>query len=290
MQRCGPTPAAGERRDERQGCLCVSPLSTVVGWEQGAAPHCVLCRASVLRGACLIGSEGQVPSSNSKVLQFQVLLHCRGLGTLLAVGCMDGSVCLVDAAHPAAPRLVCSAQPHRKYVVAAKWAPSGRHLVCASWDETFSVLRAEQPPSGGSGACSSSGSGELELTLLHQEQSGGQVLDVEFLPSTSGRDSEGVGANGEATFLVAIRGTNYLRQYVVREGRDPGAPGEPAVQLARSINLNAVGDDYVSFSAAHLALAPGGEMVLVSADNGRLIVLELEGVERAGGCLGNIRT
>ena len=45
----------------------------------------------------------------------------------------------------------------------------------------------------------------------------------------------------------------------------------------RRINLNVVGDDFVSFSAQHLALSPDGEFVLVSTDNGRLIMLERTG-------------
>ena len=41
--------------------------------------------------------------------------------------------------------------------------------------------------------------------------------------------------------------------------------------------MNALGDDHVSFSAAHLAASPCGRLLLVSGDNGRLVVFETAG-------------
>lgn len=41
--------------------------------------------------------------------------------------------------------------------------------------------------------------------------------------------------------------------------------------------MNALGDDHVSFSAAHLAVSPCGRLLLVSGDNGRLVVYETAG-------------
>ena len=41
--------------------------------------------------------------------------------------------------------------------------------------------------------------------------------------------------------------------------------------------MNALGDDHVSFSAAHLAASACGRLLLVSGDNGRLVVYETAG-------------
>lgn len=42
-------------------------------------------------------------------------------------------------------------------------------------------------------------------------------------------------------------------------------------------SMNALGDDHVSFSAAHLAASPCGRLLLVSGDNGRLVLYETGG-------------
>jgi len=104
-----------------------------------------------------------------------------------------------------------------------------------------------------------------------------------------------------------VQGSNYLRQLSITPGSSsgssanlspgsggaanssetraagtgaPGAGGGSVVEVGR-INMNATGDDHVSFSAVHLALSPCGRLLLVSADNGRLVIYERAG-ERVG--------
>ena len=216
---------------------------------------------------------------------------------IVAAGCMDGSVAVLDAVGGV---LLARATPHRKYVVAASWAPGGRHLVTASWDQSYAVLRLQRR-SGGAGDGSGEGGdaagwwvGEWELVVVHQEQCAAKVNAVEFLPPPPLRllpsDSKagGGGGSSSSSFLVAVQGSNYLRQLSISErggsgGGDSGTAATAAtdtvvrVREERRINLNALGDDHVSFSAAALALSLCRRMLLVSADNGRLLVYETEG-------------
>lgn len=234
---------------------------------------------------------------------------------LLAAGCMDGSVAVADAGTGRVLHMLPRA--HAKYVVAAQWAGDGEHLVTGSWDESFAIHRwqpraGEGPGSSdasaglssradGAGTAGSSGSadddGGGELVSLQKEQVLGQVTALLFLP------------NG-ASFLIAVRNSNYLRQYRLASSASApaaassasapaaaasgaaaspggvqtlpeaeggsGAVPEPAAAEERRLNMNASGDDHVSFSAMHLALSPCGAFLLVSADNGRLIIWELE--------------
>ncbi|GAB4820603.1 hypothetical protein N2152v2_007649 [Parachlorella kessleri] len=246
---------------------------------------------------------GSLVVSSSGVLS--VAIHPDGssgsFGSCIAVGCMDGTVCLVSIANPAAPQLVSSLQPHKKYVVVLKFSPDGKHLVSGSWDHTFVVMTVSRraAATADAAAAASGGGGGSDETLLqaiHTEQCGAQVQHLEFLPG-SGQSRE------PPCFLVAVKGSNYLRQYTLAPppvtdssgssggggGNDGGRDGPTAlgvglqpslavqVKEIQRINMNAVGDDYVSFSACHLAVSPGaGELLLVSADNGRILVLEAQ--------------
>ncbi len=44
------------------------------------------------------------------------------------------------------------------------------------------------------------------------------------------------------------------------------------------MNLNATGDDHVSFTAAHLALSPCGSYLLISTDGARIIMMAIAGM------------
>lgn len=50
------------------------------------------------------------------------------------------------------------------------------------------------------------------------------------------------------------------------------------MQETGTVNLNALGDDHVSFSASHLALSPDGQFLLASTDGPRLLMLRVKGV------------
>jgi hypothetical protein len=224
----------------------------------------------------------------------------EGSSSLVAAGCMDGSIAVLDAA---SGTLQARCQPHRKYVVAAAWAADGRHLVTGSWDHSYAVHRlqrqqpaaAQQPTAAAllvaaaddeaAGEPASSCAG-WELVRVHEAQTAAKVNAVLPLPSSSGDGgdlgSSSTGSSTSSSFLVAVQGSNYLCHLSISNPAaacDSGA-GSPAAAVVREearINMNARGDDHVSFSAAHLALSPCARLLLVSADNGRLLVYERHG-------------
>ena len=198
--------------------------------------------------------------------------------SLVAAGCMDGSVVVADAA---AGAVLASAQPHRKYVVAAAFSPDGAHLVTASWDHSFAVhhLRRRDPAAAAAAGQEAAGGGsggggqrrEWELVTVHSVPTAAKVNAVQFLPSSASDAS-----TATSTFLVAVQGSNYLRQLAIAPP-PTFTTGATALRQEPRINMNPRGDDHVSFSAAHLALSPCARLLLVSADNGRLLVYEREG-------------
>jgi WD40 repeat protein len=182
-------------------------------------------------------------------------------GRVIAAGCMDGSVCLLDGA---SLEVLASGRPHAKYVVALRWACGGRFLVSGGWDSSFAVLRVGKDGGGGGGR---------SLAVAHTEACCGQVEDVCVL-------------QGGASFLVATRGTNYLDEYEIvegpgasrRDGAAAGGPAVPAVRVRRVArrNMNSSPlDHHVSFSAMRLALSPCGRLLAVSADSGRVLIYSL---------------
>lgn len=132
---------------------------------------------------------------------------------------------------------------------------------------------------------SGSSSGWKLVESVYSAHTTGRVNDVVFLPggSSSGRGGEGDGSGSStstSSFLVAVQGSNYLRQLSITTSSSSSSGGSEAtteVRQARRINMNAAGDDHVSFSAAHLAVSPCGRLLLVSADNGRLVVYSIAG-------------
>lgn len=221
--------------------------------------------------------------------------------SIVAVGCMDGSIVVLDAGSGV---VLARAQPHRKYIVALQWAPDGRHLVSAAWDNSFAVHRLQRQPaaaaeaeadaavaaaSNSSSGSSSDGGWEL-VTNIYVEQTPARVNALAFLPASSSssvnNSSSGNGGSGtdsgspkdassscssSSSFLVAVQGSNYLRQLsITTTGCDSGnssssngdgggdiASGynsmqqpqsQTVVREERRINMNALGNDHVSFS------------------------------------------
>lgn len=90
------------------------------------------------------GGEGQESSGS-------------GGRSLLAVGSMDGSVCVLNAATGA---LLARARPHSKYVVRAAFGPCGGGLLAtASFDQTCCLLRLVESSSGDGGGNGEVGAG-----------------------------------------------------------------------------------------------------------------------------------
>lgn len=50
------------------------------------------------------------------------------------------------------------------------------------------------------------------------------------------------------------------------------------MQEVGKVNMNATGDDHVSFTASHIALSPCGRYILISTDGARIIMTAVSGV------------
>ena len=50
------------------------------------------------------------------------------------------------------------------------------------------------------------------------------------------------------------------------------------VQETGKVNMNAAGDDHVSFTASYLSLSPCGKYLLISTDGARIIMMAVQGV------------
>jgi hypothetical protein len=48
-------------------------------------------------------------------------------------------------------------------------------------------------------------------------------------------------------------------------------------QEVGKVNMNAMKDDHVSFTASHLALSPCGKYMLISTDGARIIMMAISG-------------
>ncbi|CAK0734557.1 hypothetical protein CVIRNUC_000448 [Coccomyxa viridis] len=160
---------------------------------------------------------------------------------VLLVGAMDGSVSILDAEEG---YVLSTAKAHTKYCVQATWNSSGTGFITASWDQSLSLYEwsAAKHVQEGSQAAE-------EPKLRHREAFPTAVTAAAYLP------------NGN--IVIALRSSNYLRLFDPKQLKEVGR-----------INMNAQGDDHVSFSAAHLALR--GKYLLVSTDGPRIIMYNTE--------------
>ncbi|KAL0056020.1 hypothetical protein WJX82_006755 [Trebouxia sp. C0006] len=160
---------------------------------------------------------------------------------LLLAGSMDGSVTLLDA-HTGT--VLTRHKAHAKYCVRVRWSPDSSHCVSCSWDHTMAVLTH------------STSTDEPSLQLQKSTTYLSQVQDVEFIPGAEPSDQ---------LLAVALKNTNYLRLFDVHELKEHS-----------KVNMNAMGDDHVSFSASHLAVSPCQRYLLVSTDGSRIIMFRLK--------------
>ncbi|KAL0031808.1 hypothetical protein WJX79_008498 [Trebouxia sp. C0005] len=160
---------------------------------------------------------------------------------LLLAGSMDGSVTLLDA-HTGT--VLTRHKAHAKYCVRVRWAPDSSHCVSCSWDHTMAVFTH------------SSNTDEPSLQLQKSTTYLSQVQDVDFIPGAEPSDQ---------LLAVALKNTNYLRLFDVYQLKEHS-----------KVNMNAMGDDHVSFSASHLAVSPCQRYLLVSTDGSRIIMFRLK--------------
>ena len=209
-------------------------------------------------------NEGAAPSQPPPVQQ-----RYAGGRALLAVGSMDGSVTLLDAATGG---IVGAARPHSKYVVRAAFAPSGAPaLATASYDGSCCLLRivASEVADDGGGSGDDGGGGggggegaRLRLEVVRQAHHGAAVQDVAFLPGVAGGSSSGGGGGGvSGRVAVAVRGCSHLSVMDAATGADlPRAP------LAAGGHGH--GHDHAALSPLRLEPSPCRRYLLVALDGG----------------------
>ncbi|XP_064383453.1 WD repeat-containing protein 5B-like [Halichondria panicea] len=159
---------------------------------------------------------------------------------LLVCGTMDRLAHIVDIDNLDEPVLQ-SFENHTKYVVRALWSPSGKYFITGSYDHTVCVYSKKADSSS-----------EYELT--QRVEISGAVESLTF-------------AKGEDVFVVGARNNNHLLCFDLTSGK---------ATKTRSINMNAFGDDFVSFVAMHTSFSPDGMYILVSTDKDRLIIYSWE--------------
>ena len=57
------------------------------------------------------------------------------------------------------------------------------------------------------------------------------------------------------------------------------------MQEHSKVNMNAMGDDHVSFSASHLAASPCNKYLLVSTEGSRVIMFRVQGTVAHAQCI-----
>eukprot|EP01137_Pigoraptor_chileana_P021958 Opistho-2@86336 len=151
---------------------------------------------------------------------------------VLLSGGMDGMVSLIDIA---SGEILQKFRDHAKYVVKVRWADHGNAFATASYDKSVCVYSRESD-------CA-------EYCLQKK---------LDFTTAV-----EAIAFNKGATELaVSAREDNYLYFVEMTSG-----------SFTRSrVNMNAYGDDWVSFSAMELSYSPNNKYLLVSTDKDRLIL------------------
>ncbi|XP_032239481.2 probable cytosolic iron-sulfur protein assembly protein CIAO1 [Nematostella vectensis] len=245
------------------------PLSDIAG--STFANKCLICLECLVGGSnilalrlqsdgvLIMGSTGgmlttlvlPVPlphdTSSIKNLPSQTTLHSAALITidchpfkqsLMLTGSMDRKVCLVQLTN-SEPSVLQSFDHHRKFVVRVRWSPSGNCFATASYDQSICIYRGNEND---------------KYVLKKQMRFNGQVEAITFRQTTD-------------VLITAIRNDHKLHIIDMTEDE----PNE-----IKAINMNALGDDYVSFTAMDISCCPSDKFILVSTDKNRLIIYDLE--------------
>ncbi|KAL3139799.1 hypothetical protein ABBQ38_004100 [Trebouxia sp. C0009 RCD-2024] len=160
---------------------------------------------------------------------------------LLLAGAMDGSVTVLQAD---TGTVLWRHKAHARYCVRVRWAADSCHFISCSWDRTMCVFSH------------TSGTDSPDFKLLKSETYVSQVQDVEFIQSPE---------PSQQLLAVALKNTNYLRLFDMLQLKEHS-----------KVNMNAMGDDHVSFSASHLAASPCKKYLLVSTEGSRIIMFRIQ--------------
>ncbi|RDD41147.1 Protein will die slowly [Trichoplax sp. H2] len=129
---------------------------------------------------------------------------------------------------------------HNKYVVRVRWAPSGKSFISGSYDNSVNFFREDKTVTN-------------HYYNVKALKFGGSVEAVCFLKN-------------EDTAVISIR--NDHRLHIFNCDDDP--------YQTRCINMNAIGDNFVSFTAMDICVSPDNNFVTVATDTSRIILYEIK--------------
>eukprot|EP00051_Salpingoeca_urceolata_P020471 m.307303 g.307303 ORF g.307303 m.307303 type:complete len:430 (+) comp19628_c1_seq3:2188-3477(+) len=162
---------------------------------------------------------------------------------LILSGCMGGQVLLCDVRDGA---VKFTGEAHSKYVVRLAWSACGRFFASGSYDRAVHLYRR----------CDEDGADEpdgLSFVLARKLSFKGAVESLAF-------------SRCEETPLLAvgIRDSNHIHLV------------NTTTFDQQRLNVNALGDDHVSFNLLELSFSPDGNFILASTDKDKLILYDVQ--------------
>ncbi|KAI8330766.1 WD40-repeat-containing domain protein [Chlamydoabsidia padenii] len=163
---------------------------------------------------------------------------------LLLTTSMDGTTVLVDTTATTTDNVIQRFKDHQRYVVRGLFSPhTGRYFATTSYDQTLCIYENHGD--------------DIQYELVAKRGPFvGKVETVCFHPDGN-------------SLIVGVQNDNYLHQIPLGNNNSQD----------KKINLNANGDDWVSFSPTWLSFHPSyPSLLMVSTDHasGRLILLDVE--------------
>ena len=216
---------------------------------------------------------------NAAVLQ--VATHVR-FPNIVLTSSMDFTTALVDIE---TGEIVSQWKDHTKYVVRAGFSPSGNWIVTGSYDKSIHLYKFIAMSSS-----SSSSSLYPQYQKVHSISFQGIVESMAFLPipsmnvitatptttttttnstTPSASSSESSSQFLSETVIVGIRGDSYLTYISLDDSNE--------YFKETRFNMNANGDDWVSFVPMDICISPSNQHVLVRTDmqSGRVIIFPI---------------
>eukprot|EP01105_Mastigella_eilhardi_P008644 TRINITY_DN208_c1_g1_i1.p1 TRINITY_DN208_c1_g1~~TRINITY_DN208_c1_g1_i1.p1 ORF type:complete len:408 (-),score=122.25 TRINITY_DN208_c1_g1_i1:1265-2488(-) len=133
----------------------------------------------------------------------------------------------------ATDKVVQSFKDHSKYAVIVRWSIDGSMFATASYDKSVKLYKAT--------------AAALTYECVHTWVFSTVVEALTFAP--------------DGSIYAAMRENNYIHIL------------NPTDYTTRLVNMNATGDDHVSFTVLDMSVSPSGNFLLLSTDRSRLIIL-----------------
>jgi COMPASS component SWD3 len=163
---------------------------------------------------------------------------------------MDGTTFITDLA---SGRVLQEGPSHRKYVVRVCWSPDGTHFATASYDKTAALWRLAEDVSETEAETPSPRFEERHI--FHMQSPVECITMLPALPDAS---------SGGPALVLGQRDDCRLAVYALAD------------LAVTYINMNELGDDFVSFAPMDVAASPDGRFLLVSTDKDRVIIMSRE--------------